>query len=151
MNNNKHLKPNLINPVIEKKIMKTLQPPQYDYWAPTKNTCRNFYRDYLRSNVALIFVMLIVILFLIYRYRVTKNKKQLLPLKELPDQSNHFIDQYTNLLINAYEQEHELQREPKYHNKINHHSAKTYYKNRSIAYPIYPYQGGMLLSPQKSK
>ena len=46
MNNNKYPKPNLLDPIMCEKIIKTLNPPPEDYWAPTKNSFQSFYQNF---------------------------------------------------------------------------------------------------------
>ena len=46
MNANKKIKPNLLDPIIEKKIVKTLNPQEEDYWGPTKNVFQHFYQKH---------------------------------------------------------------------------------------------------------
>jgi len=75
MNNNKKLRPNLLDPILEKKIIKTLKPPKEDYWAPTKNIFQNIYQNYIRPNVYLIIIIVIICLILLYRYRMIRNDR----------------------------------------------------------------------------
>lgn len=187
MNNNKHRKPNLMDPLIEKKIIKTLKMPTEDYWAPTKSTFRSFFREYIRPNISLIIFIVIIILFLIYRYRTIKHERENREIEKIYETAYGFpygnpsikhidhidhidyagykipqinkntqskqiskknIDEYTNLLLNAYNLQKENMREPnikKINNRIN--PAPT----NNFAYPMYPYGRTGSLAPSGSR
>lgn len=158
MNNNKHLKPKLLDPIIEKKIIKTLKPVKEDYWAPTKNGFRTAYENYIRPNFFLVFFIILIILFLIYRYRIISNRRQIAKIEKSLDtldgsqvssytidkknHSNTNNDNYTELLLYLYNDQKEKMREPP--TKSNNISPK-------FAYPMYPYARGGSLSPSNSK
>lgn len=76
MSINKRLKPNLIDPIIGQKIIKTLKPPREDYWEPTRNVAKSFYHDYIKPNFGLVILIIVIIILLIYRYRVIKNERE---------------------------------------------------------------------------
>lgn len=153
MNTNKRLKPNLLDPAIPQKIIKTLNPPKPDYWAPTKSTFQNIYQNYIRPNFGLIIVIIIICLLLLYRYRVIKgdreNKQELKIEQPKVIVSNPQIDEYTNTIINAYNQQKEILREPpiKYvkNQKLNQNVGPKF------AYPMYPYGAGGSLIPNASR
>ena len=80
MNINKRLKPNLVDPIVVQKIVRTLNPPKQDYWEPTKNVMHSFYTNYIKTNFGLIIVIIIICIFLVYRYRVIKSKRENEPI-----------------------------------------------------------------------
>jgi hypothetical protein len=159
MNTNKYLKPNLLDPIIEKKIIKTLKPQVEDYWAPTKNGFRTFYENYIRPNYFLIIFIVLILLFLIYRYRIIKKRREntepdkdfISPPNKINTNSgnnknspNKDIDEYTKLLMHMYNQQKEEMREP----PIKHLNDNT---NPKFAYPMYPYAQGGTLAPSTNK
>lgn len=75
MNYNKHIRPNLLDETLKHKIMKTLNPPKEDYWAPTKNIFQKFYQNFIKPNIYLVIFIIIVLILLLYRYRVTKYNR----------------------------------------------------------------------------
>lgn len=76
MNINKRSKPNLVDENVGKKIVNILKPEQVQYWEPTKNTFKSFYEKYIKTNTGLIILIIFVILFLIYRYRIIKKNRE---------------------------------------------------------------------------
>ncbi len=159
MNNNKHLKPKLLDPIIEKKIIKTLNPVKEDYWEPTKNGFRSAYENYIKPNFLLVFFIIIVILFLIYRYRIIRNRRELVETEKkykitdnMPSQSSiidnknqnqseYASDEQTQLLLHLYNKQKEKMREPPIKNS----------KSPQFAYPMYPYGHGGTLTPSHSR
>lgn len=144
MNNIKHIKPNLIDPILEKKIIKTLNPPKEDYWGPAKNGMQTFYQKYIKPNIILVIIIILIILFLIYRYRSIKKDRKLQQMQQYyqsqPNITNNNtkiskqeIDNYSDLLLTYYNQQKEMMREP------------TIKSNAKLAYPMYPYIQGSLV------
>ncbi|XWV24833.1 mg596 protein [Tupanvirus deep ocean] len=174
MNNNKHLKPNLLDPIIEKKIIKTLKPPNHDYWAPAKSGVKSFFENYIKPNIGLVIFIIIIILFLIYRYRVIKKDREAKEIEkfykntygiDINQENNdnqiklqdpiHIKDSipldknsqdYTNLLLYLYNQQKESSREP----QLKKYNNKTM-TNTKLAYPMYPYARGGSLAPANSR
>ncbi len=142
MNQTKHLKPNLLDPILEKKIINTLNPPQDNYWEPTKNIFHNIYKKYIRPNITLVIIFIIILLLLLYRYRIIKNKR----VNKL-DNDQQIIDEYTNYFIESYNQQKEDLREP-----IKTDMSRIDNKKPSLAYPMYPYNNsGILLPSNKTR
>ena len=162
MNNNKHLKPNLIDPLIERKIMKTLKPPENDYWKPAKSSFKSFFEVYVKPNIGLVIMIVIIIIFLIYRYRIIQKEREARELEmtykkiygiEIPvnnqiQQNNQNkiqqkntaeINEYTDLLLQLYNQQKEKLREPRIKNQTK------------FAYPMYPYAQGGSLAPSNNR
>jgi hypothetical protein len=145
----KRIKPNLIDPVLEKRIIKTLNPPKEDYWGPTKSGFHSFYNEYIKPNFFFILLFIFFILFLIYRYRMINRAKQDNPINQIhqPYIKHHplnvmssDIKQYNDMLLQLYNQHKELLREPK----------KETSDKANFAYPMYPYgKGGALISSGK--
>ena len=73
MNDYKYIKPNLADPLLEKKIVKTLTPPNEDYWGPTRTGLNKFYHKFIKPNWGLVVVLILLACFLIYRYRYIKD------------------------------------------------------------------------------
>lgn len=172
MYKNKRLKPKLLDPIIEKKIIKTLKPPQEDYWAPTKNSFQSFFQNYIRPNVYLIIFIIIICLLLLYRYRVIKNdrenklnKIQPAPAQNymsnninfrhnsnvsIPLERNYTDEEYADLLLHLYNQQKEDAREP----KIKHFNNRMMPVSKQVpklAYPLYPYSKGGTLAPSSTR
>ena len=76
MYNRKHIKPDLLDTVIGKKIIKTLKPPADDYWEPTRNGLASAWDNYIRPNIWFIVGVVVIIVFLIYRYRSIKAERE---------------------------------------------------------------------------
>lgn len=159
MNYNKHIKPNLLEPIISKKIIRTLNPPKEDYWEPTKNTMTQFYHNYIFPNILLILFIIFVLILLFYRYRITKKEREDKPQEnfksELPiiNQENsskisETMYMYPNAqtLFDTYNFQKEEAREP----QIKKFSTRVNPAPR-FAYPLYPYTKGGKLSPSSSK
>lgn len=134
MNINKRLKPNLIDPIMEQKIIKTLKPP--DYWAPTKNVFNEFYKDYIRPNMVLIIIIIFICMLLFYRYWTIKNER----INEPPKKAQPILQYPTlnksqsDLLLEYYYKQKEASLEPKP------------VKSMQLAYPLYPYSKGGTLA-----
>ncbi len=79
----KKIKPELIDPYMEKKIIKTLKPKNVDNWEPVKNAVKTFYHNYIRDNIGLCVIILLVIIFFIYRYRYVKKNKEMEMLQQI--------------------------------------------------------------------
>ncbi|AZL89263.1 hypothetical protein QKC54_gp0569 [Megavirus baoshan] len=150
---NKPLKPNLVDPIFEKKIIKTLNPTVQDYWAPTKIGLRYLFQNFIRPNILLIIFLIIIALLLFYRYQVVKNNRETKKLEQMyPGKSNNnnnnnidasadinSVDKYKDVLLYLYNQQKETMREPK--------TKKKHDITDNFAYPVYPYKGS--LSPSK--
>ncbi|ANB50702.1 hypothetical protein [Powai lake megavirus] len=147
---NKPLKPNLVDPIFEKKIIKTLNPAVQDYWAPTKIGLRYLFQNFIKPNILLIIFLIIIALLLFYRYQVVKNNREIKKLEQMySDKSNinidtntninNSVDKYKDVLLYLYNQQKETMREPKIKKKHN--------ITDNFAYPVYPYKGS--LSPSR--
>lgn len=157
MNNNKIMKPNLVDPNIEKKIIKTLNNQNEDYWQPTKNTCKEIYFKFIKKNFPFIIFMILFIMFLIYRYRTVKLNK-LNKLNFISNQNNmssqnniyqNHIEKYSNIVLEEYNKQYEKIREPKVKKKFIN---KTESDNKlKLAYPMYPYSNGTLKPIDKKR
>lgn len=140
MNHKQKIKPNLLDPLIEKKIMKTLVQPKDDYWEPAKITANTFYHDYIKKNVWVVIIIILLILFLIYRYRSVKKEREIKRLNEqytqstqsTPKEPDISYDDYVELLMELYQQQKENMLEPTIHRTKEHKRA----------YPIYPNTNG---------
>ncbi len=147
MNIKKNFRPNLIDPILEKRIIKTLNPPKPDYWAPTKNVANGFYQTYVKQNFGLIIFVVIIILFLIYRYRIIKKNREYNDWQKYYgyNVSTEKIDppkkniEYSKIAIEAYNMQKEMMREPPISTMGN------------LAYPMYPYTKGGTLTPKRNK
>jgi hypothetical protein len=153
MNNYKHLKPNLLDPIIKKKIIKTLKLPVNDYWAPVKSGLKSFIENYIKPNIGLVVFIILIIIFLIYRYRTIKEEKKNTYGTNAPpenkkqlhsDTNGHETNEYTDLLLQLYNSQKENLREPPI--KQNRHIATT-----KFAYPMYPYAQGGTLAPSNGR
>jgi len=176
MNKNKRLKPNLLDPMVEKKIIKTLKPIKEDYWAPTKNTFQSFFQNYIKPNLLLVFIIFLIIFFLVYRYRNIKKEKEKQELekiynpisntnivtitdskqttpndtqKKTDNISEKNINEYTNLLLQYYNLQKENLREPT--SSKNRNRPKILMNQPKLAYQIYPYGNGGMLAPSGSR
>lgn len=179
MNINKHFKPNLLDPIVKKRIVKAMNPPKDDYWAPTKTTARSFYQNYIKSNIGFFIVLVIFILFLFYRYRIIRKNRVTSEIEKtykLQDDPNVIIyntepkiehefnqppkkdihisqkdmDEYAQLLMYLYEQQKDSLREPI--NKNYSSRMKPAKPNGpKFAYPVYPYANGGTLTPSGNK
>lgn len=185
MNVNKHVKPNLLDPIIEKKIVKTLNGPDNDYWAPAKTTAASFFDTYIRPHIVLVIFIALIILFLIYRYRMIKSDREIKRIEEeyaakysnyntyvgkntggpnIPARINKNIQAMqtnyvtptqptvpainTDLLLQYYNQQKELSREPTQKSCGDHTNVKQ--SSQKNAYPIYPYDNGILTPTKKT-
>ena len=171
MNNNKRLKPNLLDPLIEKKIIKTLKPQKDDYWEPTKKSFHSFYQNYIKPNMSLVIFVIVIILFLIYRYRVIKKEREIKQTEKIHenmyvipkgnnvlhyrDQNSEDINEYTKMIMHLYNQQKENMREPDNRNNITNRTNRTNRNSKlnepKFAYPMYPYAKGGLLAPSGSR
>lgn len=138
MDKNK-LKPNLVDPILQRRIIKTLSvPPPEDYWEPTKNTLKTLYQKYIKENIYLVVAIIFVIFLLLYRYHITKKKRQ----QQILDNEKDPPKSYADLLMDLYKQEKEYLREPtvkKFSSRVDPAPITP-----KFAYPIYPYAKGVL-------
>lgn len=155
MNNIKQLKPNLLDPILVKKINKTLNPPIEDYWEPTRNTARSFFENYIKPNAILFILFLVFILFLFYRYQVIKKNREETELVDLYQKQlyqtvinndptnraqyvqNNNLDQRAQLFLNLYEEQKNIMREPIYR-KYSNRMKPVQVNSPNFAYPMYP-------------
>jgi hypothetical protein len=154
------LKPNLIDPNLKMNMFNKLKAGNNDYWEPTRNALSDFYHNYIKPNWLIIIIVIILIIVLIWRYRVTKNRKEEEQLnaqlnaqinsqdvESQPKQVNQTnqanIEKYTNLVLELRKKNMEQQLEPKPvpvkypHNIIFPPPAQP--KIPKLAYPLYPY------------
>lgn len=84
--------PNLIGPVMKHTICKVIKKPQINNTVSDKisNFMSNLYKTYIMQNKLLIFIVILIIGFLFYRYYNTKSSK-----KENPEK---FANQDYNLM-----------------------------------------------------
>lgn len=162
-NNNKNLKPNLLDPLVEKKIIKTLKPIQPDYWAPAKNSAQSFMDNIIKPNISLLIFILIIIIFLIYRYRITKKKRELeqnentyhLSKNSHPIKSSEYpkqiLNDTTNTLLQLYNQQKDFLREPPINNIDTKRMTPVRVETPKLAYPMYPYGSNGTLLPANSR
>ena len=161
MNNNKCIRPNLLDPIMKKKIIKTLNPPVEDYWAPTKSGAKSFIENYIKPNIGFFIFVILVILFLFYRYRVIKKGRERSELENqlngeiiepVPIQSNNIIstNDYSQLLMYLYEKQKDSLREPIHKNFSSRMlPAKPHTQEAKLAYPIYPHAKATLTPKRK--
>ena len=128
--------PNLVNPMVRKKIMDILAPPKEDYWEPTRNTLKIFFYKYIMPNIFWVFVFIIICIFLYYRYRDTQKKKQ----KELENPVNTTPNIDYQRIIDKSTQMYRANIED---------LREKYVAKKKPAYPVYPYGNGTL-TPNKS-
>ena len=69
-------KPDLVDPYIERKVIRTLNPPKEDYWAPTKSSAKTFYASYIKPNMTVLIFFCIFLALLYYRYRMVKKNRE---------------------------------------------------------------------------
>lgn len=131
MNNVKSMKPNLLNPIVEKKLKKTLLPTKENTWEPIKQFGYNIWRNFIRKNIVIIVIILLIVIFLVYRYRVVKKRKE---DQEFIGSNNSEQLKHTQMLLDYYKLQKELAREPKF----------------ELAYPMYPYTKGELVPNKKN-
>jgi hypothetical protein len=149
----KRMKPNLVDPKIKNRISKVLNPPKEDYWQPTKNVAQSFYNNYIKPNIWLIMIIILLGLILLYRYREIQYRK----MNEQLQKDKQLHKQVINTAINHYDQQKELMREPrishKRNNQIENFASVTkphsHIPSTKPMYPVYPYGGGKLVSPSR--
>lgn len=151
MNINKKLKPNLVDPKYRAKIGKTLNPPEDDYWKPTKNVAQTIYADYVRPNIWLFVLILAFLIFLLYRYRIIQNQRVEENLRSKKTQENYSpqnptID-YSDIALHIYNQQKEKSTEPKVNTKRNTDRVNWAQPRDTFAYPIFPNTPGGTLIP----
>lgn len=145
-----NIKPNLLDPIIGQKIIKTFKPPKSDYWAPVKNSLRSFYQKYIRTNIILVIIIIFIIFFLIYRYHVVKKRKETLELNGINEyNTNNNISDHVKEILKWYNMQKEKLREPNFNLGLQHKNNDIYRTN--MAYPIYPYGNGGTLVPSGSR
>jgi hypothetical protein len=170
MNINQRLKPNLVDPKYKAKISRTLNPPQNDYWKPTKNVAQTIWADYIRPNVWFFVFLVFVLVLLLYRYRTIQNQRMeesfITEPKPEINLDEKLLD-YSDVALDIYHHQKECAVEP----KTNTNSKKSRVKwatpaneqgqwgqqtqqaqlappNPKIAYPMFGYsKGGTLIPP----
>lgn len=157
MNINKKLKPNLIDPKCRTKLTRTLNPPQQDYWKPTKNVLQTIYADYIRPNFWFFVFVAIILIFLLYRYRVIQNQR--IEEKFMIDQntkaksSEHI---YSDIALNIYDRQKVKSHEPRIDTSVPNTQVRwaqikevePTIQSPKFAYPMFPYaKGGTLVPP----
>lgn len=118
-------KPSLLDPKIEQRIIRTLNPPVGDYWQPAKSGFGDFFQKYIKPNITIVIVICIIALFLIYRYHSVKKEKEMrhiasmykstikAPVQKPIDVSELSNDDYANILLHLYNMQKDTAREPK--------------------------------------
>lgn len=159
-----NLKPNLVDSLIKKRIIKTLKPVPQDYWAPTKTTFRSLFESIIKPNLFFIIFFIVILILLYYRYHDTKKKRK----EESLDTTNKIVETDTfvedfniqctdkkcvitpkiknesNVLLSMYMKEKEKMREPYVKNIEREISSKE-------AYPTYPNILNKNLVPAKQR
>jgi len=141
-----YIKPDLLNPVIRQRLVKTITTPEKQYWKPVTKFFSNLYENYIIPNIYLVLFIIFIIFVLIYRYKITQDNRK----KKSPNNvENVAVPEYLRysepeLALMLYQQQRENSREPK--------SVK---KKMDSAYPVYPYDGSRgkfkVTSESKSK
>lgn len=166
-------KVNLIDPVMCARISKTLRISKPDYWGPTKNVFQSFYEGFIKPNFFAIVFLIMILLFLFYRYRLPAevfNSDSAGNIDNVNDNDvynpNNTLNQYNyntqpitspknttydvnkdDMLSRLYENYKDNVTEMGFHQRYN---AKGLRNKTVPAYPIFPTHGGTLLDPQKS-
>lgn len=115
-----NMKPNLIDPLIEQKIIKTLNPPIENYWGPAKDNFNYILHNYIKPNIFIFVLLVLFILFLVYRYKNIRqarieSKNDLDPNINLIDKPIHQVQTNQPLLTS-----NSLFVNPKSKSKIDH-------------------------------
>lgn len=111
-----HLKPKLLDPLLQKKIINTLNPQKDTYWQPIKTEFNNIYNKYISRNLFFIIIILFFLLFLFYRYRITQIERIKLlynqHLSQKDEYSKAIKDEYSKAVVDLYDKQKEYMREP---------------------------------------
>jgi hypothetical protein len=71
---------------VQQYVNELTPPPKADYWAPAKSGAKSFYEKWIKPNILPIVLIILFILFLIYRYKTTQKEKSQTPIKNQPVQ-----------------------------------------------------------------
>lgn len=104
------IKPNLLDPKIEREISQSLGVVHVDYWNPIKRGTNYIYQKVIRKNLLFFIIFGAVVIFLIFRYfRVKKNKsKKSSDTEKIDNNEKQEIDK----LLEMYRIQKENMREP---------------------------------------
>lgn len=150
----KKLKPDLVEPYVSQKIIHAINPPKPDYWEPTKITMKSIYQNYIRPNWLIFLIIFIICVLLIYRYRIVQDRRKesddvdidndiavdtninindsIINEKKNKKTADDELEIYTKMIMDKYNYEKELSREPKIVRQ----------QSNGFAYPMYPYHPG---------
>lgn len=152
----KYIKPDLINPVIRQRIIKTIQPPGETQWKPVKKFFSSLYEDYIIPNIYLVLFIIFVIFVLIYRYKITRDNR-----KKSSKESNSEIispDNQQKEAVKDLVNKKEINQIPDLamlmYNQQKEHLREPVKRSKNFAYPVYPYNGPngkFVISDGKSK
>ena len=123
-------RPNLLDPLVTKKIIRTLNSKSNGHFLPVKNTFTSIYTHIILPNIIGIVVIFIAIIVLLYRYRITSNKRTVDALSSNIYNQKQYDD--TDLLIDIYTHQKEVSREPKKKQPPQTNESP------ELVYPMYP-------------
>jgi hypothetical protein len=77
MNGKINNQPKLIDSEVYRDLFNSLETKKPDYWTPSKTVMIDFFNRSVKPNILIIIFFIILIIYLIYRYRKTVIKKRL--------------------------------------------------------------------------
>lgn len=116
--NRKQFEPNLIDPIVGKKIINSMKPIEEDYWGSARDMYNKIIDKIVKPNMVLIIIIILVVIYLIYRYRNIKHKNRISELNKNEDINKKNNDEYTDLLKQLYKYEIERTTEPSIKRKL---------------------------------
>lgn len=160
----KYIKPDLVNPVIRQRIIKTIQPPGKTQWKPVKKFFSSLYEDYIIPNIYLVLFIIFVIFVLIYRYKITRDNRK----KSSKESNSKLLDHLNAEITSPNNQQKEVVKDLINKKEINQipdlamlmynqqkeHLREPMKRSKNFAYPVYPYNGPngkFVISDGKSK
>ena len=151
----KYIKPDLINPVIRQRIVKTIQPLGETQWKPVKKFFSSLYEDYIIPNIYLVLFIIFIIFVLIYRYKITRdNRKKTNESDSNIISPNNQQKDAVRELVNKKETNQIPDLAMLMYNQQKEHSREPVKRGKNFAYPVFPYNGPngkFVISDNKSK
>lgn len=68
--------PNLVDPLLKQDIIEKMDSKYATMWTPVRALWLKLWHDYLKPNMWIVILFIILILFLIHRYRSVKKKRE---------------------------------------------------------------------------
>jgi hypothetical protein len=110
-------RPNLVNPELERRVGSALDKNKDSVFNNVKDNVGSFYNGYISGNGLTIFFVILVIIFLMYRYRMIRNERVNKQLSGKQEEKTRFTEEDIYDMLKKQEIKAKMEQEQK---KLGH-------------------------------